>query len=167
MSIKDSTNFWCISDTHFGHDKMIKEGLRPEGYHIQIQEEIQKNVREQDVLIHLGDVSFYDHAYWNLFITEWWGKKILVRGNHDKKSYAWYMNHGWDLVVDEMKMNMYSYEILFTHVPAYQKWDDRTDFDINVHGHLHDDNHRSNKLVFSNQRLVYTNFVNLRTLVGK
>lgn len=64
-------------------------------------------------------------------------KKWLVRGNHDTKSDAWYLSHGWDFVSDKIYLNKFGMNILLTHIPT-----EMSEHDINIHGHLHNSNHR-------------------------
>ena len=66
-------------------------------------------------------------------------KKVLIRGNHDRKSANWYLDHGWDMVCDGFRLEVFGKKILFTHVP--QKDDGW--FDLNIHGHFHNSDHRS------------------------
>ena len=58
--------YWITSDTHFGHDKLIDIAGRPENFEELIfkRHHIQ-DIKEEDVVIHLGDVSFYDDDYWH------------------------------------------------------------------------------------------------------
>lgn len=45
----------------------------------------QETVTETDTVIHLGDISFNEKCIERF--GSWNSKKILVRGNHDKKPY--------------------------------------------------------------------------------
>ncbi len=58
-------------------------------------------------------------------------RKILVRGNHDSKTTAWYMSNGWDFVCDSFTLNYAGKEILFTHEPV------KDTSCLNIHGHMH------------------------------
>ena len=124
--------FWILSDTHLGHNKMVLNGYREEGFDEETLRQICYYVKEDDVMIHLGDVSFYKHELYNTLIAKHC-KTWLVRGNHDKKSYSWYLKHGWDCVADSIEMNMFGKRILLTHKPVIVG-----SGVINVHGHLHD-----------------------------
>ena len=94
------------------------------------------------ILIHLGDVCIGDDANMHeRFIKSIPCKRILVRGNHDKKSNAWYMDHGWDFVCNRFYDDLYGYKIAFTHKPIPPGcWDGV--YDVNIHGHLHNLCHR-------------------------
>ena len=127
-------NYWIIADTHFGHDRMFKNGYRPEGFERQIINNLHNMVKSDDVTIHLGDVCFYKEEYWNeLFLVNTKGKRWLIRGNHDKKTATWYLTHGWDAVCDSMSIKLYGKNLLFTHRPVIVA----PHFDFNIHGHLH------------------------------
>jgi len=92
-----------------------------------------------DILIHLGDICIGSDAECHEeFIMSINCKKILVRGNHDKKSIHWYLGHGWDWVCESMSMQYGGKRILFSHMPMV--WDGY--WDINIHGHFHNANHR-------------------------
>lgn len=64
-------------------------------------------------------------------------RSILVKGNHDSKSYNWYLQNGWDWVCDTFTLERHGKTILFSHEP--KAWDGY--FDINIHGHLHNSQH--------------------------
>lgn len=130
MAVSTSTT-WIITDTHFGHDNIIKYCSRPENFAEIIDNFWIRNVGRNDLVIHLGDVAW----------PRWWrenklkdlpGQKVLVRGNHDDKSIYWYMNKGFMLAVDSFSMKVSGMDILFTHEPVIFHT-----HDINIHGHLH------------------------------
>ena len=124
-------NYWVTSDTHFGHHMMVKKGYRKKGFEEEIISQLAHYVKPNDVLIHLCDVCFYKHELYNTLIskvcTSW-----LIKGNHDRKTYSWYLRHGWDCVADELEMNLFGKRIVLSHRPVIIG-DDK----INVHGHLH------------------------------
>lgn len=122
---------YLITDTHLGHRAMINACGRPENFSSLICKNWAKNVKKSDTVIHLGDVSWTEDYLVKLLKLP--GRKILVNGNHDKKSSAEYMAMGFELSVDELVMNFDGIRILFTHKPKL--WHDA---DINIHGHYHD-----------------------------
>lgn len=124
---------WIISDTHFNHKKIVEYCHRPADHEERLLEGISK-LGVDDVLIHLGDFSFGNEATWCLKLQETSGcKKILVLGNHDHKSWSWYMDRGWNFVCDSFKLKYGGCNICFSHKPV--PWDG--DWDLNIHGHLH------------------------------
>ena len=94
-------NYWVISDTHFGHDKISECFGRPKDFEKKILKSL-NFVREEDVLIHLGDFCIGKDAYWHEkfmshFEKESYGAKLwLIKGNHDHKTKTWYFDKGWD-----------------------------------------------------------------------
>lgn len=127
---------WIISDTHFGHQNMISYCGRPANF----DEIIIKNLKEKipwqtdDVLIHLGDFCIGKDEKWH---KEFFDsipksvKKVLVLGNHDKKSKTWYLRNGWDFVCDSFSTHHEGKYITFSHIPIVGIQN------INVHGHFH------------------------------
>ena len=129
---------YVTTDSHFGHDAIHDFCNRP----LDFQEKLSryyKSLSKEDILIHLGDICFgSDKSHHENHIKPCVCKKILVRGNHDKKSDKWYLENGWDFVCDSFTNKYYGLRILFSHKPT--PWDGF--FDINIHGHLHDLSHR-------------------------
>lgn len=95
------------------------------------------NIKEDDVFIYLGDLSFRyanteDQKRTQDFMASIPGHKIFVLGNHDKMLGAEYFQGcGFDYVVEEFAWRNY----IFTHRPVNMStyppdW-------INIHGHIH------------------------------
>ncbi len=119
---------WVITDTHFGHTKMIDYCSRPKDFGEKIIKNWNKLVSRNDLVIHLGDVTWTDDTH----MDELKGKKILVRGNHDGNTITWYMQHGFDFVCESFVLDYGGTNIIFSHKPLIFH-----DHDINIHGHLH------------------------------
>jgi len=128
---------WVLADTHFGHRMLIDEGHRPDGYDTKIINLWRMLVKEDDLLIHLGDVALpdSDKEIWEI-IQRLPGRKILVMGNHDKRSAKWYMERGFAFACDAFELS----NILFTHRPQLEI---PAGIHHNVHGHLHSGEHRA------------------------
>lgn len=119
---------WVTSDLHFNHQKLIDNGIRPPNYEEKLIKQWNGNVKDTDTVIILGDIS------WNCDLSKLnklKGKKILVRGNHDKKSCESYMQH-FDFACESFKLTYKGVNIVFTHQPL-----PKVDVDLNIHGHLH------------------------------
>lgn len=125
---------WLISDTHFYHKSIIKYCHRPEDYSERLQKGFTLINKEDDILIHLGDVSLGhdEEAHEKYIIPIKCRKKWLIRGNHDRHSDGWYLRHGWDFVSMTMCNTYFGKRILFSHRPLSVP-----EGTINVHGHLH------------------------------
>ena len=137
---------YLITDTHFNHKKMVEYCGRPENF----DELIYKGLKEMqgcDLLIHLGDIciggDLETHYHLNGILK---CKKILVKGNHDKKSNQWYLDNGWNFVCNSFRDNLFGKDILFSHEP-----DITGNYDINIHGHLHNNLPRLLRKEFVNE----------------
>lgn len=133
---------YITTDSHFNHaEKMIQYCQRKSDYE-EILSRYYRSLKEEDTLIHLGDVCIgNDQEMHALHIVRAKCKKILCKGNHDNKSTHWYLNNGWDFVCKTFSDKYYGMEVLFSHKPL--PWDGI--FDINIHGHLHDLSHRADE----------------------
>jgi len=128
---------WIASDTHFGHEKMVEFCGRPKDFGPKIFKALAQ-IPSDDMLIHLGDVCMgKDEASHAMWIQPLSCKKMLVMGNHDRKSISWYLEHGWDSVVHSAVIEAFGKRILLSHVPYDSKVVKHV-AEVNVHGHFHD-----------------------------
>lgn len=83
-------NIWFTSDTHYWHENVIKFCDRPfkdlSHMHEVLIQRYNSRVKEQDVCIFVGDFSFGTAAQTKAILNQLNGTKILVQGNHDKKT---------------------------------------------------------------------------------
>ena len=132
-------NYWLISDTHFNHEKLTEWGGRSGDW----QERLYKGIGaipDTDILIHLGDICIgNDHEIHEQIMARAPSTRILVRGNHDKKSMEWYYNHGWTTVCDGLELLFQGHYLHLTHRPARPQGNNTW----NIHGHTHGNMHRS------------------------
>lgn len=129
---------YIISDTHFNHNEpMIKWCGRPENFNDLLYENL-KVLPVDSMLIHLGDICIGGDEKVHKFISNLSCRKVLVKGNHDRKSNSWYLEHGWDFVCDRFDIELFGKKIAFTHMPI--AWDGY--YDLNIHGHFHNSDHR-------------------------
>jgi len=141
------SRIWLLPDTHFGHQKLIQESLRPYGFNDKILNNVRRNVKEGDIVIHHGDVCVGNEVNWNTTfcntIHEANAKCWLTMGNHDSKSVNWYMHKGWDFAGDALRLDIFGQRIMFSHRPL--KWVGQ--YDINIHGHMHGNDHRKSECI--------------------
>lgn len=131
-------NYYIITDTHFNHEKLI-EYWRPANYEQKIKKNLLINVKPTDVLIHIWDVCIgKDIESNNWFKDNLKCRTILVKWNHDTKSNKWYMENWWDIACERFDIEMFWKRICFTHIPIAWDWY----FDVNIHWHFHDTDHR-------------------------
>lgn len=130
--------YWLTTDTHFKHQMLIERGLRPKDYEERIERNWRRQVKPEDVVIHLGDLA------WNggeEKIEGLPGRKWFVRGNHDGRSNGWYLSHGWDFVADGIRLERHGELVLLTHRPQPPDgW-----WTLNIHGHFHDTDFRKHE----------------------
>lgn len=133
---------WIITDTHFNHKKLIEWG-RPVDFEEQIWKNLKRYIKPGDMLIHLGDICIgKDEEVAQKLNLELTGvRKILVRGNHDNKSYNWYLDKGWDMIVNTFTLELFGKKILFSHYPMRRI----EGLDLNLHGHMHGNGHREDE----------------------
>jgi calcineurin-like phosphoesterase family protein len=133
-------NIFVISDTHFGHAKILtflmNDGsrVRPEFDHVEEMNEhmIEKwnsVVRDNDIVYHLGDVYFGDG---HICLSRLRGKKRLILGNHDDAK---------DLRLHSVfqKITLWrifkEFNCMLTHVPVHESSMNKVNY--NLHGHIH------------------------------
>lgn len=126
---------WAITDTHFFHDNIVEWCGRPENHTNLMLKNARHYVAAQDTLIHLGDVIFYKYDKLKSMLDSIPCRKVLVMGNHDRKSRNWYMRNGFDYAADMIVID----DILLSHKPVK---DFPTGVRINIHGHFHNTDHR-------------------------
>jgi len=131
------------TDLHLNHAKLVTKGFRPEGYEEMITSDWRTQVQDDDVVYCLGDVAMGKEGEAHERIKTLPGRKILIRGNHDKQKDAWYLSHGWDEIHDSLRLNRTvngrHTRVILTHVPIAVD----NSWDLNIHGHFHNDSHRA------------------------
>jgi calcineurin-like phosphoesterase family protein len=134
------SNIYFISDTHFGHNNIIKYCNRPFNDITEMENTIVANwnkiVTKHDKIYHLGDFSMcLRKSEVQRIYSRLNGKKALIQGNHDTLGYNFYHD-----LFDEY----YKYPIILekhwilSHEPLFVN--DNMPY-VNVHGHLHNGGH--------------------------
>lgn len=134
---------YVTSDTHFGHQMLVREKHRDAGFEDQIIKAWNDTVLPIDTVFHLGDFSLGRFKEYSLSqsITMWRnqiaGNIFLIKGNHDKQSDTWYFDHGFIGCGRELLLKVGDKKVLLSHEPR-----EHTSANINIHGHLHGNQHR-------------------------
>lgn len=146
-------NIWVISDTHFGHQNIIRYCNRPFETAKEADEKMIENwnsvVKDGDIVYHLGDVYFGEagkHALPKLN-----GRKRLIIGNHDNGKDQYLQKYFQKIMVWRM---FPEFGLLLSHIPLHkqslERWESSIDSNTgrdmtevayylrNVHGHIHD-----------------------------
>jgi calcineurin-like phosphoesterase family protein len=121
---------YLISDTHFNHTKIETYCDRPSDFTERIIRNWKNIIQPTDLIIHVGDVFIGKVEGWESIYPQLPGRKVLVRGNHDKHPLAWWMEHGFDFACDSMIFR----HAWITHRPAHSL---PKHTHLNIHGHLH------------------------------
>lgn len=127
---------FLISDTHFGHNKILEFeptrrelGATIEEHNEALVDRWNSVVRPKDTVWHLGDVLFGREAF--KYLARLNGIKKLVMGNHDNYPVDLYLRH-FRTVKACVKLDN---DFLLTHIPVHESQKHR--FTANIHGHLH------------------------------
>jgi calcineurin-like phosphoesterase family protein len=155
--MKVNSKLWLISDTHFGHDNIVKYQQRPKNHEITMLDNWLLRVKVDDFILHMGDVAMGGPSRqkgWLRVLNAMPGRKFLLLGNHDNhyNAESWYQTIGGFTVIPEFV----NAGVAFTHIPI-SKGDDR-DFEpwgINIHGHTHgNDHHEKDGEMYENKEYI-------------
>lgn len=115
---------WFTSDLHLGHKAVIDYCHRPfadvDEMDSHLIEKWNAAVRPDDYVYCLGDLSFHKPSKGVRILSELLGRKILVRGNHDKYSSAQYEAAGF-LVFEEVKLKLTGHYVTLSHYPYWEE----------------------------------------------
>lgn len=134
---------WLTSDTHFDHANIIKYEGRPFRDNLDMTEVLISNwnsvVGPEDLIIHLGDVFFCGAERMAHISSRLNGRKILIRGNHDRG----YTNTKFK----KMGFDVFNYYFKDGFLLSHWPQDDQA-LNVavsggylrgNIHGHVHGD----------------------------
>ena len=134
-------NIFIISDTHFGHENILKFTDDRDGSHVRPNfssvEEMDEHMVERwnsvvrycDIVYHLGDV-YFDNGHRVLKRLK--GRKRLVLGNHDNPKSEFIMNNFSKIMMWRM---FPEFDCVLTHVPIHESGMFKIKY--NLHGHIH------------------------------
>lgn len=109
---------YLITDTMLGDATLYQSRSRPSGFSELILHNWQETVREDDDIIHLGDVAA--DVRWMQRIKDLPGRKALVLGDRDKFSQDTYRKVGFTFIEQgEATINLGNMWILLSHKPNY------------------------------------------------
>ncbi len=128
---------YFTSDLHLGHRGVLHFQNRPfadvEEMNRVLIDNINARVNKNDMLYILGDVAHRCHVdEVNQMIAKMNGKKILIKGNHDKK----YDESLFEGVYDFLEINLEGHSISLMHYPMVE-WPKSRHGSIHLHGHQH------------------------------
>lgn len=132
-----SNNIFIISDTHFGHESIIKFCDRPFATVKEMNEAMVDNwnkvIEKDDLVYHLGDVYFGYPELAGYYLAALKGRKRLVLGNHDHPNDPILTKH-----FEKIEMWYRKGNTIMTHVPMHEEtWEIKDQKRLNLHGHTH------------------------------
>ena len=90
IKFENGSGVFFTSDTHFGHENIIKYCKRPFANADEMDDTLIKNwnsvVGPNDTVFHLGDFAWGDPLVWNNALDKLNGHIHLILGNHDMKN---------------------------------------------------------------------------------
>jgi len=134
------SNYWVVSDTHFGHESVCTKFTKADGSPLRPYanaEEMNEimvqrwndRVRPDDRVLHLGDVVI--NKKFLPIMDRLNGVKDLLLGNHDIHFVSLLAPYFREISAYKVKG-----DLIFSHIPVHEQCIER--FGANVHGHLHD-----------------------------
>lgn len=126
---------WICSDTHFGHESILKHCKRPFSSVKEMDDFIitkwNEKVEKQDHIYILGDFAFNNHLK---YINALRGKKHLIIGNHDSMNKECLNRFVSASDYKQIKYGGRFFEL--THCPM-RSWNDCYRGNIHLFGHCH------------------------------
>lgn len=112
-----------ISDTHFDHDNIIRFAERPFRNVKQMNEYMieawNAKVNKGDVVYHLGDIGFFRSPQaMQETVKKLNGRKILIKGNHDRYTNSQYAAAGIEEIHHELTLTREGADWTLIHKPS-------------------------------------------------
>ena len=112
---------WFTSDTHFGHENIIRFCNRPFSNVQEMNAELirrwRDTVPEDGIVFHLGDFALRCSRLWNDVLCALPGRKYLILGNHDMKCIRQGFMSRFELVTQQMTIRVGGQAIVLNHNP--------------------------------------------------
>ena len=118
---EEAKHLFFISDTHFGHENIIRFCNRPFKDTKEMDEALIKNwnsvVGPDDTIFHLGDFAFGGSQLWNDTLQRLDGHKILIIGNHDVRNLRQGYMRWFDAVLPQAQLQIDNRAVYLNHYP--------------------------------------------------
>lgn len=131
-------NIWFTSDTHFGHNNIIKYCLRPFANAAEMDEAMVERwnakVKPGDRVYHLGDFAQGNIERQIKTFNKLNGQKFLIKGNHDDMKACHEM--GWVWIKEQFGLKVGKDYIWLNHYPM-RSWNKSYHGSWHLFGHVH------------------------------
>ena len=139
---EEAEHLFFTSDTHFDHKNIIKYCNRPFSSVQEMNQGLINNwnsvINPDDIVFHLGDVSFGGNTNLINYVSQLNGHIILIKGNHDRKLQQSICDKLFDYSCQQLTLNIDGITVFLNHFPflcfsgTYN-----TDKSIQLFGHIH------------------------------
>ncbi len=133
---------WFTSDTHYFHKNILKfcpntrRGKDETEMTNILVHEWNARVGQNDLVYHLGDVSFGNEEQTRSVLWRLQGKIILIKGNHDKTALSAVCRTRFEDVRDYMRTTIDGQDVVMFHFPIWE-WDKMHRGAFHLYGHVH------------------------------
>jgi calcineurin-like phosphoesterase family protein len=130
---------WFTSDTHFHHRGILRYERGEFFPDLETMNETliqnwNNNVAEQDLVYHLGDLSFGNPTLTGETLSRLNGQIHLIRGNHDRKAHK--LARHFASIHDYREIKIGEQQIVLSHYP-FLTWNRAHHGAWMLHGHCH------------------------------
>lgn len=156
----EEQNLWFTSDTHFGHENIIKYSCRPFQNAKEMDEALIENwnarVKPDDIIFHLGDFGHCGSARTKELLDTLNGRKFLILGNHDWRTFKAGHEQHFELITQQMYIKILGRRVYLNHFPylcftgTYKTSEEAT---WQLFGHIHSGPNNTNAK--DNERIPY------------
>jgi calcineurin-like phosphoesterase family protein len=133
---------WLTSDTHFGHENIIKYCGRPFSTVEEMDKEIIRRwnnaVKKDDIVFHLGDFCLGNKEIVSKMVQQLNGRISLILGNHDRYKSNQYIEMGFAWA--SRFPIIYDGFYIMSHEPIFLEVNSPF---CQIHGHLHQNDYVS------------------------
>lgn len=117
----DPEHTFFTSDTHFGHENIIRYCNRPFATTEEMNKALIHNwnkvVKPEDTVFHLGDFAIGGSAVWNDMLSALNGKIYLIKGNHDIKNLRTGYIDKFEGIYSQLYIDIGGQSIYLNHFP--------------------------------------------------
>lgn len=132
------------ADCHFDHQNIIKYTHRPFANTDEMNQVMLDNwnavVEQNDTVYILGDFVFRSRKdTYDRFLSKLNGKKILIKGNHDKEALNLQKKYNYFEEIkfyEELRVPGFEQKICLFHYPI-ENWNGKHHGSVHLHGHSH------------------------------
>lgn len=132
---------YYIADCHLYHENAIKFDNRPfatvEEMNRVIINNWNRRIRNNDKVYILGDFIWASACYWPKIVNSLNGKKILILGNHDPRTFSQEVKDCFEEIVEYKEISDCNKRIIMCHYPIIFHTKDYRENCYMLYGHVH------------------------------